>query len=58
MMFGNLARAGFWKSMAGQPVLARTGAVLKPRTRLLRMETFIRRRLKPREVASDTALLA
>src|SRR5215471_4014898 len=53
-MFGSLARAPFWKSMGTKPVLARAGAMLKPRTRLLRVETFIRR-LKPREVSSDAA---
>jgi hypothetical protein len=51
-MFGSLARAAFWKSMADTPVLARTGAMLKPRTNLLRVETYIRR-LKPIEVVTD-----
>jgi len=54
-MFGNLARADFWDAMRGSPALARTGAFLKPRTRLLHVERFIRRRRKPIEVATDAA---
>jgi wyosine [tRNA(Phe)-imidazoG37] synthetase (radical SAM superfamily) len=54
-VFGTLARAEFWKSMAQRPALARTGAIIKPRTKLLGVETFIRRRLAPVEVATDAA---
>jgi hypothetical protein len=52
-MFGSLARAPFWKSMAAKPLLVRTGALLKPRTQLLRLEKLVRRRLRAWRVASD-----
>jgi hypothetical protein len=54
-MLGSLARADFWNAMLRTPVLARTGALLRPRTRLLHVERFIRRRLRPIDAPTDAA---